>query len=236
MAQQGQFPLFCSQDQRVVGFTPSAVTMPPTMAPTMPPTCTYNSLMSPVQLTLNMGGMINAHSSPSYQPFLADVYSQPGMMWFQRPVEVMLNRFVMPQCHGESSQIMQGTPLQAERGEKRRTLDEPQPLVNGAKRAKYTDEFKTKIVREALLRPENARIKPTCSKYPHVEPCQLRKWIQKFAPSQREGAPTSDDSAQPIPEITPTREPEFATPMDTPERDNSLERDHVSCASKPLNE
>ena len=30
-------------------------------------------------------------------------------------------------------------------------------------------------VREALLRPPENRIKPTCRRYPSVEPCQLRK-------------------------------------------------------------
>jgi len=52
----------------------------------------------------------------------------------------------------------------------------------GTKRARYDDDFKEQVVREAMRCPEGARIKPTCSRYPGVEPCQLRKWIQKFAP------------------------------------------------------
>jgi len=63
----------------------------------------------------------------------------------------------------------------------------PMPLMShtkksGTKRARYDDEFKEQVVREAMLCPEGARIKPTCSRYPGVEPCQLRKWIQKFSP------------------------------------------------------
>ena len=36
-------------------------------------------------------------------------------------------------------------------------------------------------MREALLRPPENRIKPTCRRYPSVEPCQLRKWINARA-------------------------------------------------------
>ena len=56
----------------------------------------------------------------------------------------------------------------------------------GTKRARYDDDFKEQVVREAMRCPEGARIKPTCSRYPGVEPCQLRKWIQKFAPLQQQ--------------------------------------------------
>ena len=45
---------------------------------------------------------------------------------------------------------------------------------NSAKRARYDDEFKAQVVREAMLCPEGARIKPTCARYPGVEPCQVR--------------------------------------------------------------
>jgi len=57
---------------------------------------------------------------------------------------------------------------------------------SSAKRARYDDDFKEQVVREAMRCPEGARIKPTCSRYPGVEPCQLRKWIQKFAPTLSE--------------------------------------------------
>jgi len=56
----------------------------------------------------------------------------------------------------------------------------------GTKRARYDDDFKEQVVREAMRCPEGARIKPTCSRYPGVEPCQLRKWIQKFAQQQQQ--------------------------------------------------
>jgi hypothetical protein len=44
---------------------------------------------------------------------------------------------------------------------------------SGSKRARYDDGFKEQVVREAMLCPEGARIKPTCSRYPGVEPCQV---------------------------------------------------------------
>ena len=36
-----------------------------------------------------------------------------------------------------------------------------------------------------MRRPEGARIKPTCSRYPDVEPCQLRNRTPKFAAQQQ---------------------------------------------------
>ena len=61
----------------------------------------------------------------------------------------------------------------------------PKASKLGSKRARYDDDFKEQVVREAMRCPEGARIKPTCSRYPGVEPCQLRKWIQKFAAQQQ---------------------------------------------------
>ena len=46
------------------------------------------------------------------------------------------------------------------------------------KRITYDREFKLKVVKEALRLPLGRRIRPTCSKYPAIEPCQLRKWIR----------------------------------------------------------
>ena len=53
----------------------------------------------------------------------------------------------------------------------------------GAKRGRvvHSAAFKLRLVREALLRPPENRIKPTCRRYPSVEPCQLRKWINARA-------------------------------------------------------
>jgi len=48
------------------------------------------------------------------------------------------------------------------------------------KRMCYDGSFKLQVVQEALKRPENNRIKPTCARYPGIEPCQLRKWIRNF--------------------------------------------------------
>mmetsp|Transcript_30263 Transcript_30263/g.96772 ORF Transcript_30263/g.96772 Transcript_30263/m.96772 type:complete len:172 (-) Transcript_30263:265-780(-) len=42
----------------------------------------------------------------------------------------------------------------------------------------HSPAFKLKLVHEALALPAACRIKPTCRKYPGVEPTQLRKWIK----------------------------------------------------------
>mmetsp|Transcript_13264 Transcript_13264/g.44225 ORF Transcript_13264/g.44225 Transcript_13264/m.44225 type:complete len:380 (+) Transcript_13264:49-1188(+) len=47
-------------------------------------------------------------------------------------------------------------------------------------RTLYSAEFKLRVVREALARPETCRIKPTCRDHPGVEPAQLRKWIKNI--------------------------------------------------------
>ena len=49
----------------------------------------------------------------------------------------------------------------------------------------HSPAFKVKLVEEALALPAACRIKPTCRKYPGVEPTQLRKWIKVY----RSGAP-----------------------------------------------
>ena len=40
------------------------------------------------------------------------------------------------------------------------------------KRTTYDLAFKLKVVRAALERPPNNRIKPTCAWFPGIEPCQ----------------------------------------------------------------
>mmetsp|Transcript_53362 Transcript_53362/g.88610 ORF Transcript_53362/g.88610 Transcript_53362/m.88610 type:complete len:161 (+) Transcript_53362:31-513(+) len=48
------------------------------------------------------------------------------------------------------------------------------------RRPNFTLDFKIRLVREALQMPSNSRIKPTCARYPGVEPCQLRKWVRLY--------------------------------------------------------
>ena len=43
------------------------------------------------------------------------------------------------------------------------------------RRASYDMAFKTHVVRTALQRPPNNRIKPTCALFPGIEPCQVRR-------------------------------------------------------------
>ena len=50
----------------------------------------------------------------------------------------------------------------------------------GAKRQSFTVSFQLQVVREALQRPSNCRIKPTCREYPMLEPKQLRRWIRNL--------------------------------------------------------
>lgn len=42
-----------------------------------------------------------------------------------------------------------------------------------SKRSWHTEAFKVQLVREALVRPVGNRIKPVCSRYPGIEPCQV---------------------------------------------------------------
>ena len=42
------------------------------------------------------------------------------------------------------------------------------------KRRTYDTPFKLHVVAEALRRPPNKRIKPTCALFPGIEPCQAR--------------------------------------------------------------
>ncbi len=42
------------------------------------------------------------------------------------------------------------------------------------RRASYDQTFKLHVVRTALQRPEDNRIKPTCALFPGIEPCQVR--------------------------------------------------------------
>ena len=51
----------------------------------------------------------------------------------------------------------------------------------GKPRASYDIAFKRHVVNIALQKPPTSRIKPTCTLFPGVEPCQLRMWIAKFA-------------------------------------------------------
>mmetsp|Transcript_37828 Transcript_37828/g.83280 ORF Transcript_37828/g.83280 Transcript_37828/m.83280 type:complete len:371 (+) Transcript_37828:237-1349(+) len=60
-----------------------------------------------------------------------------------------------------------------------------QPLMK--KRTTYDTAFKVQVVREALQRPVSNRIKPTCARYPGIEPCQLRKWIRNLESEARNG-------------------------------------------------
>ena len=80
------------------------------------------------------------------------------------------------------------------------------PADGARRRIHYSIEFKRKVVKDALARPIGKRIRPTCSRYPTVEPCQLRKWIRALeADVQREteGWESEDGEA----EVTPARRP-----------------------------
>ena len=68
---------------------------------------------------------------------------------------------------------------------------------NASRRTNYTVDFKRKVVRDALTRPLGNRIRPTCALYPHVEPCQLRKWIRALEAEVRA------ESALPLPPMPP---------------------------------
>ena len=76
------------------------------------------------------------------------------------------------------------------------------------RRIHYSVEFKRKVVKDALARPIGKRIRPTCSRYPTVEPCQLRKWIRALEGDvNREaggGWSSEDGDAEVTPDTSPT--------------------------------
>ena len=76
--------------------------------------------------------------------------------------------------------------------------NKPSPL---RKRITYDREFKLKVVKEALRLPLGRRIRPTCSKYPAIEPCQLRKWIRALQ-HEAENGDDRGSSAESDPEDT----------------------------------
>jgi len=53
-------------------------------------------------------------------------------------------------------------------------------MRDGTRQA-YSAQFKLQVVRDALRRPINNRIKPTCREHPGIEPVQLRKWIRNIS-------------------------------------------------------
>ncbi|EOD39409.1 hypothetical protein EMIHUDRAFT_351378 [Emiliania huxleyi CCMP1516] len=55
-----------------------------------------------------------------------------------------------------------------------------EPQRQRRSRTMYSAEYKLRVVREALARPQACRIKPTCREHPGIEPTQLRKWIKNI--------------------------------------------------------
>lgn len=118
----------------------------------------------------------------------ANSYEQPATVWEETPVRVPL--FGAPPLQQQHSSV-QISPMSVSTmsnfpGTQHNSSKKSAAAKAGTKRARYDDDFKEQVVREAMRCPEGARIKPTCSRYPGVEPCQLRKWIQKFAPLQQQ--------------------------------------------------
>lgn len=55
--------------------------------------------------------------------------------------------------------------------------------VKKAKRMSYEPAFKLMVVKAALQRPANNRIKPTCANFPGIEPCQVKLALPELTPS-----------------------------------------------------
>jgi len=72
------------------------------------------------------------------------------------------------------------------------------------KRRAHCIEFKHALAREALLLPPNNRIKPTCARYPGVEPCQLRKWIRAYEATLAANSASPAAAAAAAPYTPPT--------------------------------
>ena len=61
------------------------------------------------------------------------------------------------------------------------------------KRAEYPTSFKCEVVRIALKKPANRRIKPTAREFPGVQPVQVRRWLRTFAPALEQSNEGSED-------------------------------------------
>ena len=96
------------------------------------------------------------------------------------------------------------------------------PKTLSRRRVTYDREFKLKVVREALKRPVGRRIRPTCSNYPSVEPCQLRKWIRALQYEAERGDRGSSCDSEPEDDSLPPLHAgvsfEAALPPDVEER------------------
>jgi len=81
------------------------------------------------------------------------------------------------------------------------------------KRMTYEADFKKQVVREALQRPKDNRIKPTCARYPGIEPCQLRKWIRSFEPEIAAAPPVKSKRAPAtVNKASPRKKPKAPPP------------------------
>lgn len=84
------------------------------------------------------------------------------------------------------------------------------------KRTTYDHAFKLKVVRAALERPQNNRIKPTCAWFPGIEPCQLRKWIRNLEAEARPGSSAHPTYPTYMPTAAPAKAQAKPKPMRVP--------------------
>ena len=102
------------------------------------------------------------------------------------------------------------------------------PKTLSRRRVTYDREFKLKVVREALKRPVGRRIRPTCSNYPSVEPCQLRKWIRALQYEAERGDRGSSCDSEPEDDSLPPLHAgvsfEAALPPDVEEEEYSYKK------------
>merc|ERR1712228_1068488 len=94
-----------------------------------------------------------------------------------------------------------------------------------SRRPNFKLDFKIRLVREALQMPVHSRIKPTCARYPGVEPCQLRKWIRLYETNawRRPPAASSGFQTKPANQLTgANKKPLFPLQSQESSRGNEL--------------
>ena len=88
------------------------------------------------------------------------------------------------------------------------------------KRATYDSAFKLHVVKAALQRPPNNRIKPTCSLFPGIEPCQVRHPCERGTGAgvrwRAAGASASRLNSESSPSPDPTRRARLTPPPPLP--------------------
>lgn len=83
----------------------------------------------------------------------------------------------------------------------RKSASRPAEKAKGPKkRMSYDAEFKIMVVKAALQRPPQNRIKPTCAHFPGIEPCQVRDLAMSLHMPPSNLSPCTSPCSHPSPD------------------------------------